>query len=265
MGGAWADLGELDQSIALLDTRMRQFRQGIFIFLAGVGLLGLFIGLYLTRRQARKMAALTRAAEAYNAGDLDYRIGKPGEDELGELAHILHRMAAGLKENTVSRLEWENTFDIIPDQIMVLNGDQRVTRLNRAAAAYLGVSPQEALGRHCYELMHHTPGPPDFCPHGRAIKEGGVRSHLEYYFEDKGRTLLVSLDPRRNAAGETVGTVHVARDITSLKQMQQELAQASHFLKQIIESAPVGVTIVNRAGLLTHLNPQFISEYGYTP
>ncbi|MDP3182747.1 MAG: PAS domain S-box protein [Desulfobaccales bacterium] len=276
--GAWADLSRLEQSFAparvlrtamnltgaLMDARVLQFQQGIFVFLGGVGLAGLLTGLYLTRRQAREMAALTQAAEAYNAGDLDYRICQPAEDELGELAHTLHRMAASLKENTVSRLEWENTFNIIPDQIMVLDGEQRITRLNRAAAAYMGVSPQEALGRPCYELMHQTPGPPDFCPCGRAIKEG-FRSHLEYSFEDKGRTLLVTLDPRRNAAGEIIGSVHVARDITSLKQMQQELAQASHFLKQIIESAPVGVTIVNREGFLTHLNPQFISEYGYTP
>ncbi len=276
--GAWADLGKLDQSIAparilktamnltgaLMDARVLQFQQGIFVFLGGVGLTGLLTGLYLSRRQAREMAALTRAAEAYNAGDLDYRICQPAEDELGELAHTLHRMAASLKENTVSRLEWENTFDVIPDQIMVLNGDQRVNRLNRAAAAYMGVSPQEALGRHCYELMHQTSGPPDFCPHGQAIKEG-VRSHLEYYFEDKGRTLLVTLDPRRNAAGEIIGTVHVARDITPLKQMQQEMARNSQFLNKVIETTPVAVGVVNRQGLFTQVNPQFFQEYGYTP
>ncbi len=276
--GAMADLKKVDQSFdsgrilktamnlssALMDARVLQFQQGIVVFLGGVGLLGLLTGLYLTRRQAREMAALTQAAEAYNAGDLDYRICQPAEDELGELAHTLHRMAASLKENTVSRLEWENTFDVIPDQIMVLNGELRVTRLNRAAAAYMGVSPQEALGRPCYELMHQTFGPPDFCPHGQAIKEG-VRSHLEYYFADKGRTLLVTLDPRRNAAGEIIGTVHVARDITPLKQMQQEMARNSQFLNKVIETTPVAVGVVNRQGLFTQVNPQFFQEYGYTP
>ena len=276
--GAMADLKEADQSLAsgrilktalnlssaLMDTRMRQFQRGIFIFLGGVGLLGFLAALYLARRQAEEMSALTRAAEAYNAGDLDYRIPTPAEDELGELAHTLHRMAANLKENTVSRSEWENTFAIIPDQIMVLDGEQRLIRLNRAAASFMGVSPQEALGRPCYELMHHTPGPPDFCPHGRALKEG-VQTHLEYHFEDKGCTLLVTVDPLRNAASEIIGAVHVARDITSLKQAQEQLAQASHFLEQIIESAPVGIIIVDLQGLFTHLNPQFLSEYGYAP
>lgn len=278
MVAAWADLQELDQSFAperipktamnlsgaLLDVRVRQFKRGMFIFLGGVGIIGLLASLYLARRQARELAALSRAAEAYNAGDLDYRLPSPGEDELGQLAHTLHRMAASLKENTVSRLEWEDTFNIIPDQIMVLDQDQRIVRLNRAAADYLEVSAAEALGRPCYELMHRITEPPDFCPHGRAIKEG-VRTHLEYCCDHKLRTLLVTVDPLRNPAGEIFASVHVARDITSLKQVQQELAQTSHFLQQIIESAPVGITIVNRAGFFTHLNPQFLTEYGYAP
>jgi PAS domain S-box-containing protein len=58
--------------------------------------------------------------------------------------------------------------------------------------------------------------------------------------------------------------VRVARDITTLKQVQRELAQTSHFLTQVIESAPMAVTVVNREGLFTHVNPQFFQEYGYT-
>jgi two-component system, cell cycle sensor histidine kinase and response regulator CckA len=57
----------------------------------------------------------------------------------------------------------------------------------------------------------------------------------------------------------------VARDITALKQMQKELAQASHFLRQLIESAPLGLTYINPGGHIIKANPQFYREFGYTP
>jgi PAS domain S-box-containing protein len=254
----------MNQGSALVDTRLRDFRRHTFIFLVCLGFLGLLGSWALARRQTRAIEALTQAAEAYNAGDLDYRLPHPGRDELGHLANTFNLMAAGLKENTVSRTEWESTFNIIPDQIMVLDAEQRIIRLNRAAAEYLGVSPEEAVGRICYELIYQASAPPPFCPYPQALEEGTQRQ-VELCCEGKnGLTFLVTVDPLRDREGKIVGRVRVARDITTLKQVQRELAQTSHFLTQVIESAPVAVTVVNREGLFTHVNPQFFQEYGYT-
>ncbi|RJR42380.1 MAG: PAS domain S-box protein [Deltaproteobacteria bacterium] len=251
-------------SRSLVDTRISQFQREAFVFFGGLGLVGLLACLALMRRQTRAVAALTRAAEAYNDGDLDYRNPDPDQDELGHLAHTLNLMATNLQENTVSRAEWENTFNVIPDQVMILNTEQQIIRVNRAVAEYLGVSPEEVTGRCCYELMHNANAPAVSCCFLQAIREG-IRTQTEYCSLDNRATFLVTVDPLRDREGKIVGAVHVARDITTLKQAQEELAQSSYFLKEIIESAPLAVAVVNAQGLYTQVNRQFLTEYGYAP
>jgi PAS domain S-box-containing protein len=277
--GVLADLQEINRSTnasfsilrtavnlsqALIDTRITQFQKEVFLFFGGMGLLGLLASLSLFRRQTREVAALTAAAEAYNRGDLDYRTPDPSHDELGQLAHTLNLMAASLQENTVSRAEWENTFNIIPDQIMLLDAKQRVVKVNRAAAEFTGISPEEAVGRRCYELMHPSQAPSVSCGFAQTLREG-TRSQMEFCSLDNRSTFLITVDPLRDRAGKIIGAVHVARDITIFKKVQEELAQTSHFLEQIVKSAPLAVAVVNAQGLYTHVNPQFFAEYGYTP
>jgi PAS domain S-box-containing protein len=234
------------------------------VVLAFFGLAGFIISLTLIRRLARDVAGLMQAAEAYNAGDLDYRIPAPGNDELGQLARTLNQMVASLKENTISRHEWENTFDIIPDPIMIMDGDQRLTRINRAAADYLGVSPEEAVGRHFGDLLAGSSESHHFLGFLREKPEP-VTGREEFHWEDKGQTFLGSVNLLHSLDGRITGAVLVSRDITVFKQMQRELAQASHLLNQIIEAAPLALAVVNREGLFTHVNPQVLVEYGYSP
>ena len=73
------------------------------------------------------------------------------------------------------------------------------------------------------------------------------------------------MDPCWDLKGEISGAVFVARDITALKQVQEELAQASHFLRQLIESAPLGLTFIDPQGIITKANSQFHRDFGYAP
>lgn len=225
---------------------------------------GYILSLTLIRRLTRNVEGLLKAVEAYNAGNLDYRIPELGADELGQLARTLNRMAASLQENTVSRYEWENTFNIIPDLIMVMDAEQRLVRLNRAAADYLGVRPEDAIGRPCRELM---PASTKLLHYFAALREKPPKTdgQEEFYWEDRDRTFLATMSLLQGPDGRITGAVLAARDITIYKQMQRELDQTSHFLNQIIEAAPMALAVVNRQGLFTHVNPQVLTEYGYSP
>ena len=278
MVGAWVNLGEmnlitaqsqaifktaLNVSGALIDSRLRQFRQNQFYFLAVLVLLTFIASLALARHLTGQVAALTRAAEAFDGGDLSYRIMKPGQNELGQLARTLNRMAASLNDNTISRLEWENTFNVLPDPVILVDTEERITRLNRAAGTYLDVFPQDAVGRHASELRKSTTESfPGWAFH-QALEQG-IKTHMEFC-TDNGHTFLVTVDPCWDREGEISGAVFVARDITAIKHMQKELAQATHFLRQLIESAPLGLTFINAEGLIVQANPQFFHEFGYLP
>ena len=276
--GAWVDSEEMHLIIAqprdifktalnvtgaLIQTRLDQFRHQLFYGLAALGLLASIASVLLARRLTRQVHSLTESAEAINKGNLGFRIMNPGRDELGQLARTLNRMAASLDENTISRMDWENTFNVLPDPVILVDTEGRLTRLNRAAALYLDVFPEEALGCFVTELR---PPSQDWFPDealSLALKEG-QRTRMESC-TDNGHTFLVTVDPCRDLKGEISGAVFVARDITALKQMQQELAQATHFLDQLIESAPLGLTFINSQGLIIKANSQFTQEFGYKP
>ena len=68
--------------------------------------------------------------------------------------------------------EWERTFASVPDLITILDNQHRVLRVNEAMARRLGVRPEECVGLHCYEAVHGTSVPPDFCPHSRTTADG---------------------------------------------------------------------------------------------
>lgn len=160
-----------------------------------------------------------------------------GDDELAHLGRTLNRMVQGLKENTVSRVVWENTFNSIPDLIMVMDAEQRLTRINEAAARHLGLTPEEAVGRPFPEVMRDLQEPP-FCLLFPQRPETSLPGSHEFYWQHQGRTFLATVTLLHDGQGKFIGAVLVARDITAFQQMQRDLAQTTHFLNQIIDAAP---------------------------
>jgi two-component system cell cycle sensor histidine kinase/response regulator CckA len=278
MVGAWVNVGEMNLIIAqsraifktalnvtgaLIETRLVHFGRYLIYVLASLGIIAFIASTALARRLTRQVKALTQAAEAFDQGNLGFRIMNPARDELGQLARTLNRMAATLNENTISRMDWENTFNVLPDPVILVDTEGRLTRLNRAAALYLDVFPEEAPG--CYISDLKPPGQ-DWFPEQALVQalEQGHKTRMETC-TDNGHTFLVTVDPCQDQQGKITGAVFVARDITALKQMQKELSQATHFLDQIIESAPLGLTFINSQGLIIKANPQFYRDFGYQP
>jgi len=123
------------------------------------------------------------------------------------------------------REEWERTFDAIPDLIAILDDKHEVVRVNKAMAERLDVSPEECIGVKCFAAVHGSSCPPDFCPHSKLLKDDN--EHTEEVHEDNlGGHFLVTASPVYNENGSVVGSVHVARDITQRRQMENELKEA---------------------------------------
>jgi formate hydrogenlyase transcriptional activator len=119
---------------------------------------------------------------------------------------------------------WQRTFDAVPDLIFILDSQHRIVRANRAAARRLERSPEEMVGQFCCELMHGTDQPPDFCPHSRLLQDGRPQ-HIEVYEPIANGYFAVSVTPLTNGRGETIGAVHVARDITDVQRAKERIEQ----------------------------------------
>jgi len=118
--------------------------------------------------------------------------------------------------------EWRTTFDSITDLVSIHDEDFRLFRVNKAFADVLKMKPKELVGRTCYQVLHGTNEPVPSCPHKVTLET--KKPHMAEFFEPRlGIHLEVATSPVFNKKGEAVASVHVARDITERKKMEEQL------------------------------------------
>ncbi len=137
-----------------------------------------------------------------------------------------------------SEEQWKRTFDAMPEAIAVLDTEHRIVKVNEQMARRLGTEPRKCVGLHCYEVVHGgATGPPKFCPHALALRDGGEHA-AEVHAERLGGDFLVSATPLFNEQGEMVGAIHVARDITESKKMEATLRESEERLRLLGNNLP---------------------------
>jgi PAS domain S-box-containing protein len=138
-----------------------------------------------------------------------------------------------------AKQQWERTFDAVPDLIAILDGTYRILRVNRAMSQRLGLTQDQCVGKVCHKAIHGLDSPPDFCPHTLTLADG--REHVAEVHEDSlGGDFLVTTTPLTDEHGSYIGSVHVARDITSRKQMEKTLSESQKDLNHAQAVARTG-------------------------
>jgi len=124
--------------------------------------------------------------------------------------------------------EWQATFDSITDLISIQDKDCKLVRVNKAYADAFHMSPDQLIGKNCYEVIHATQNPIDNCPHIKTI-DTEKPERVEIFEPRLGLYLEVSTSPIFDDNGKLVNTVHLAKDITVRKQMENQLTMmATH-------------------------------------
>ncbi len=118
--------------------------------------------------------------------------------------------------------EWRTTFDSITDLVSIHDKDFRLVRVNKAFAETIKMEPKELVGKTCYEVVHGTNEPASNCPHTRTLEDGKPHE-MELFEPHLGVYLEMSVSPIFNEEGEVVGTVHITKDITERKKMEEQL------------------------------------------
>ena len=146
-----------------------------------------------------------------------------------KLAKALSRGETLTNSLQQAKEEWERTFDSVPDMIAILDNRHRIVRVNAAMAKRLGMPRERCAGSMCYELIHGTNEPPGFCPHVRTMKDG--LQHIEEVHEKRlGGDFEVTTTPLYDEEGASIGSVHVAHDITARQRAEKEQELTVQFL-----------------------------------
>ena len=165
--------------------------------------------------------------------------------------------------------------DNLPDAVYTKDLQGRKTLSNRADQINMGVaSEEEALGKTDAEIF-----PPDVAAlastNDRWVCDTGqpMLNCEELLCNRDGRCvwLLSSKLPLKDAAGQVVGLLGIARDITERKRAEEERQQAEAALKRsaatlrsIFRAASIGIGLVSNRVLL-QVNECICELTGYTP
>ncbi|MFH0822993.1 MAG: PAS domain S-box protein [Pseudomonadota bacterium] len=133
--------------------------------------------------------------------------------------------------------EWEQTFDAVPDFIMILDAGHHITRYNRAMKNALGMGPPNRVSGHCFSCMHNSAEPISNCPFVKAVRERKTVTE-EVYAEALDKHLLVTVSPFFNRDGSVRGCAHVARDISDIRKAEQTVRYQMNFLRAMLDAIP---------------------------
>jgi PAS domain S-box-containing protein len=134
------------------------------------------------------------------------------------------RLVDGLRERTEFL---ENILQNSLDAIVVVDGQNRIKTWNEGARRIFGYSAEEAIGR-SYEMLlvdeeRHTP---EATRIQEALERDGFLRRCECFRRTKdGRRLVVEITATllKDKKGRPIGRSCIARDMTDVKAMQQEL------------------------------------------
>ena len=227
--GAVSEYHELEQN--------RQKLQIVFALLYGmvslvVLLAAIWSGLWAANRLVRPISGLIDAAGRVSEGDLDAQVRVDrADDELANLAMAFNRMTHQLSAqrsdlvtanrlNEMRRRFTETVLSGVSAGVIGIDGEGRVTIVNRAAARLMDAAPEDL------EACHYSEAVPELAPLIlRAMSEPVGRAGGEVIIRRGGtpRTLSVQVTSERGSADSFVVTFD---DITDLVSAQRTAAWA---------------------------------------
>lgn len=146
--------------------------------------------------------------------------------------------------------EWEATFNSISDLVSIHDKNSKLLRVNKAYADFFKMKPEEVVGQYCYSVVHGADEPCLDCPHQNTVKSKKA-SRLEYFEKRFNLYLEVSTSPILDKNNEVVGTVHIIKDISERKRIEQKLKEAaelkSHFTSMVSHELRTPLTAIKES------------------
>lgn len=152
-----------------------------------------------------------------------------------------------------AKQDWESTFNSITDMVTVHDKDYNIILANKAAEKLLGLPfLEKAEVTKCFRYYHGRGAPPEGCPSCDCLRTG-VPVSFEIFEPHLNVFIEIRAIPRFDSGGNLIGLIHVVRDISEQKRIEQErkdylvrLEEAVAERTRELEDANRELQIVNR-------------------
>src|SRR5437016_2437115 len=238
-----------------VDAPTRHLVHKLLVTALILGVLAVFAGLILGELVAGPVRALTAAATRLGAGDFSASIPPGGAAEVGALARTMETMRRNLIDITTTlrrrEAEAQAVLSGIVEGVYAVDRNRIIRYLNPQAARLLGVTPSQAVGRFCGDVLQprNEDGrrPCDFrCPILQARTAGSAKA-VERLGVEPGepRTAVIT----SSAQVEDL-QVQVIRDETELEAVRRArdsvLANISHEFRTPLAAQLASIELLDR-------------------
>ncbi len=186
------------------------------------------------------------------------------DSEKKHIDHLEELVEIRTKELRESEEKYRELFEEAPYAYFSIGIDKSIKRCNKAAERLLNYSKEELLNMTVPDLYADT-------KNGLEKAIGVFQRFLsgkEIYDEElqmktkDGNHIWISLSvkPVLDANGKIIESRSIVRDITERKQVEQELKIKEFAIRSSINA----IAIANLKGILTYVNPSFLTLWGYS-
>jgi PAS domain S-box-containing protein len=167
-------------------------------------------------------------------------------------------------------------FDSISDAVSIIDASTfKIVDANRAFLNQYHLQRNDVIGASCHLITHHqfspcTP-PLDPCPLHETAKKGTPTTVEHVHLERSGGKVYVEITtfPMFDDSGKVASVVHISRDITERKRVEEERKQliaeleiTQAELKQLFNEVPCYISIQDEEFRLTKTNRKFQEDFG---
>ena len=159
---------------------------------------------------------------------------------------------------------WEASTE---HSIVAVDREGAIELWNEGAHRLYGYTPEEIIGRPLAVL--HTPEDVEAGLPARILRQsleaGEWEGTIERVRKDGSRfTARVVKTVRRDASGQPVGLLIISSDISDELRLTKQLETARSYAQSLLESAPDAMVIVDVSGVISLVNAETETLFGYT-
>src|SRR3990172_8155328 len=145
----------------------------------------------------------------------------------------------------------------IPDSVVTIGSDKRISALNAPAESLTGRREAEAIGQPCAAVIRCEICGTDRCPFEAAYAGGETVTNFNVMLRDEaGQTtpVCINTSPLKDARGAVVGVVETIRVVSHINRLIEEIRDQRNQARAVLDSITDGVLTADREGRITSIN-----------
>jgi len=157
-----------------------------------------------------------------------------------------------------------NLFEVSPDPLVTINPDGKITDVNKAAEFIRGIGRDKLIGTDF--SFYFTEPEKAREVYLKVFSDGTIKDYPLTIKHVSGKTtdVLYNASVIRNEKGEVQGVFAAARDITDIKQAQQDIRLQADRHHTMLLTVPDGYWVVDNNGKMLDVNDNYLKMSGYT-